>query len=324
VERKVVAILRVLSDSREPLGGRVIARRLSDLGIDLGERAVRYHLKLMDERGLTHPVRRKDGRSITQIGIEELRSALVSDRVGSIAARIELLGYQTSLNLEKGTGEVPINTSLFRKEEFEKALAAMEATFRAGLCVSHLVAVASEGERLGEVVVPQGKVGLATVSSVVINGILLKAGVPSNSRFSGILQIRGQKPLRFVELIEHSGCSLNPAEIFVASKMTTVSEAATTGDGKILAHLGEAPAACGSMIETIIDRLKEASLGGLVMVGEMSKPVCEVPIGLGKVGIILQSGLNPVAAGVEAGIEVVNRAMSGVIDYGKLRSFCDL
>jgi repressor of nif and glnA expression len=37
--------------------------------------------------------------------------------------------------------------------------------------------------------------------------------------------------------------------------------------------------------------------------------------------MILQSGLNPVAAAAEAGIEVVSRAMSGVIDYRKLRRF---
>ena len=37
VERKTIAILRVLNDCAEPLGGRVIARRLSDLGIDLGK-----------------------------------------------------------------------------------------------------------------------------------------------------------------------------------------------------------------------------------------------------------------------------------------------
>lgn len=49
VERKIIATLKVLSDSQQPLGGRVIARRLDELGIDLGERAVRYHLKLMDE-----------------------------------------------------------------------------------------------------------------------------------------------------------------------------------------------------------------------------------------------------------------------------------
>jgi repressor of nif and glnA expression len=38
----------------------------------------------------------------------------------------------------------------------------------------------------------------------------------------------------------------------------------------------------------------------------------------------LQSGLNPIAAAVEAGVEVTNRAMSGVIDYSKLRKFEDL
>ena len=41
VERKVFAILRVLSDSQEALGARIVARRLKDLGVELGERAVR-------------------------------------------------------------------------------------------------------------------------------------------------------------------------------------------------------------------------------------------------------------------------------------------
>ncbi|MFQ5925003.1 MAG: DUF128 domain-containing protein [Dehalococcoidia bacterium] len=324
VERKVIAILRVLSDSPEPLGGRIIARRLGDFGIELGERAVRYHLKLMDERGLTRSVGRRDGRSITQRGVEELKSALVNDRVGSIAARIELLSYQTSLDLEKGAGEVPIDTCLFPKEEFIPALDAMKDAFSAGLCVSDLVAVAFEGERLGEVIVPRGKAGLATVSSIVVNGVLLKAGIPLDSKFGGILQIRNHKPLRFIELIEYSGCSLDPAEIFVASKMTSVGEAAARGEGKILANLGETPAPCRPMVETIIEKLKEAGLGVPVMIGETSEPVCEVPVRLNKIGMILQSGLNPAAAAVEAGIVVVNRALSGVMDFGELRSFWDL
>jgi repressor of nif and glnA expression len=40
--------------------------------------------------------------------------------------------------------------------------------------------------------------------------------------------------------------------------------------------------------------------------------------------MVLQSGLNPVAAAVEAGIEVTNRSMSGVIDYAKLKKFREL
>jgi repressor of nif and glnA expression len=54
VERKELAILRILSESADALGARVIASRLKDYGFELGERAVRYHLRLMDERGLTY------------------------------------------------------------------------------------------------------------------------------------------------------------------------------------------------------------------------------------------------------------------------------
>ncbi len=58
--------------------------------------------------------------------------------------------------------------------------------------------------------------------------------------------------------------------------------------------------------------------------GEMSQPVCAVPVRPNKTGIILQSGLNPVAAAVEAGIDVINRAMCGVVESGKLKSIWDL
>ncbi|MBM3157923.1 MAG: hypothetical protein FJ004_11660, partial [Chloroflexi bacterium] len=44
VERKVLSILKVISECQEPLGARIIAHRLKDYGIELGERAVRYHL----------------------------------------------------------------------------------------------------------------------------------------------------------------------------------------------------------------------------------------------------------------------------------------
>jgi repressor of nif and glnA expression len=324
VERKVIAILRVLSDSQEPLGGSVIAHRLGEFGIGLGERAVRYHLKLMDERGLTRSVGRRDGRLITQLGLEELENALVSDRVGSIAARIELLAYWTSLDPERRSGEVPINTSLFPQEEFAHALEAMKEAFRTGLCVSDLVAVALEGERLGKVTVSQGKVGLATPSSIAIIGALFKAGIPLDCKFGGILQLRDSKPFRFVELIEYAACSLDPCQLFIAGRMTSVGEVIRKGEGKILANFCELPAPCRPAAEAVVERLKVAGLGGLVIMGEMSEPICEIPVGVNKVGMILQSGLNPVAAAVEAGIETVNHAMSGVIDFGQLGSFWHL
>jgi repressor of nif and glnA expression len=45
---------------------------------------------------------------------------------------------------------------------------------------------------------------------------------------------------------------------------------------------------------------------------------------LNRVGMILIGGLNPVAAVVESGIEVENRAMSTVMDYQEMIRFWDL
>ena len=323
VERKVIAILRILSQSNEPLGARVISHHLTDYGIELSERAVRYHLKLMDERGFTESVGR-DGRLIAKLGLEELENALVSDKVGIVASKIELLAYQTSFDIDKRQGKVPVNVSFFPEERFKEAIEAMRDTFQAGICVTELVAIARQGGRLGAIVVHQGKVGLATVCSIIINGALLKAGVPMDSKFGGILQIKNHKPLRFVELIQYSGSSLDPSEIFITSKMTSVSRVAREGEGRILANFREIPALCQPTAERVIANLKEASMGGLIMIGEVSKPVCEVPVEVNKVGMILINGLSPVAAAVEAGIEVENRAMSTVMEYQDLVKFWEL
>ena len=324
IERKVVTILKVLNDSQTPLGSRLIARRLMDLGVELGERAVRYHLKLMDERGLTQLVGRRDGRVLTERGIEEVGCALVKDKVGFAISRIEMLAFRTDFNLDKRTGSVPMNISFFPKEKFSKALQAMKPAFASRLCVSDLVAVAQEGDLLGELVIPRDKVGLATVCSVVINGTLLKLGVPIDSKFSGILQIRNFKPLRFIELIQYSGCTLDPSEIFIRAKMTSVLEVAREGEGKILATYREIPAICKPIVEKTVAELKEAGLGGLLIMGGTSEAVCEIPVELNRIGIILVNGLNPVAAAVEAGVEVENHGMSTLMEYKNLVNFQEL
>ncbi len=320
VERKVISILKILNTSQEPLGARIIAYRLKDYGVELGERAVRYHLKLMDERGLTQLVGR-EGRVITESGVEELESALVTDKVAFAISRIELLAFRTDFDLDRRTGSVPVNISFFPKEKFGMALQAMKPAFAKGLCVSDLVAVAQEGERFGELIVPQGKVALATVCSIVVNGTLLKVGVPMSSKFSGILQIRNHKPIRFAELIHYSGCSLDPSEVFIRAGMTSVTAVARKGEGEILATYREIPALCQPMVEEVMAKLKVAGLEGLLLMGNTSEPVCEIPVELNRIGIILFNGLNPVAAAKEAGIEAESHGMSTVVEYQSLIKF---
>jgi HTH-type transcriptional regulator, global nitrogen regulator NrpRI len=177
---------------------------------------------------------------------------------------------------------------------------------------------------LGSIVIPAGKVGIATVCSVVINGVLLKSGIPIESRFGGLLEIRTNKPRRFVAVINYSGTSLDPSEQYIRAKMTSVTEATDAGSGKILANFRELPAPARSLVEQKLSQLKDAGISGVYIVGNTSEAICQIAVGLNRVGMVMLGGLNPVAAVVEAGIEVENMAESGLIDYSQLREIEEL
>jgi repressor of nif and glnA expression len=316
-ERKTIAILKVLSENSEPQGSIGISRALERHGVFLSERAVRYHLRMTDERGYTEPQGR-DGRVITPAGHEELRLALAPEQVGFIIEKLQLLAFNTTFDPVARTGLVPINTSLFPAEQFADALEVMRPAFKQGLCASRLVAVMREGERIGTRVVPQGSIGLATVCGVVVNGVLLKSSVPIESKFGGVLEIRDQRPRRFVAIIRYDGTSLDPSEQYIRAGMTNVLGAAAHGTGRILANFREILAPSRRIVEQRIDELKDAGMNAVYLLGNTSEPVCQIEVGLNRVGMVLLGGLNPVAAAAEAGIKVDNAAESGLIEYEQL------
>ena len=319
IERKVLLILKILHESQEPLGARVIARRMSEQNVQLSERTVRYHLKIMDERGLTRLVGRRDGRVIMDKGLNEISDARVQDKIGLSISRIDVLSFRTTFDVKKKRGLVPVNISFFPKGQFNQALKIMRPVFAKNLAVSSRVAVAQAGKMLGDIVVPEGKVGLATICSIVINGVLLKHGIPIDSKFGGILQMRKGETLRFVELIHYAGSSLDPSEIFIRGKMTSVRDVVKDGDGKILANFREIPALSRSLIDKVIDDFAKAGIHGVLSIGSIGHPVCETHVDVNKIGMILIGGLNPVAATYEEGLDVDNKAMSTVMEYDKLK-----
>ena len=319
-EHKIIAILKVLNESSEPLGSITIARELERHGISLSERAVRYHLRITDERGHTQPFGR-DGRMLTVQGLEELKIALAPEHVGFVLEKLETLAFQTTFDPKTRTGLVPINTSLIAKDKLKKALALINEAFTAGFCVSELIAVAQPGEKLGSVIVPEGKVGIGTVCSVVVNGVLSKSGVPISSKFGGVLELRKPKQERFVAIIYYEGTSLDPSEQYIRARMTSVREAAKTGKGRILANYREIPAPSRTLVAEKMAEMKEAGIGGVYRLGNTSESICQIPVGPNRVGIVFLGGLNALAAVSEAGIEVENNSESGVIDFKRLMSF---
>ncbi len=320
IERKTNLILKLLGASQEPVGAGQIATQLRDYGVSLSERSVRYHLQFMDQRGLTELVGRRDGRLITKLGLEELAHARVRDKVGLVISKIEALAYRTTLNTETLQGNLPVNVSLFPRDQLEAVLEFMRPAFEAGLCVSDLIALADEGERLGDTLVPAGKVGIATVCSIVINGFLLKNGIPMDSKFAGILEMRQGVPLRFAELIHYSGSSLDPSEVFIRGKMTAVSKVAE-GKGSLLANFREIPAPSLGLVKRLLADIQKAGIRGVLTIGGIGETVCETPVDTNKAGLILAGGLNPVAYIQEMGIEAENHAMSTIMDYRRLTPF---
>jgi hypothetical protein len=321
IEKKALLILRILKEYQEPKGARLIARQMLNYGISLSERTVRYHLKFMDERGLTKLVGKSDGRIITALGIEELSSARVQDKIGFAISRIENLAFQTTFNPAQKDGLLPVNISFFCLKDFPKAMRIMAPVFTKGYAVSDRVAVASSGESLGNVIVPEGKIGLATVCSIVVNGVLLKNGIPMDSKFAGILQVKDRRPLRFAELIYYSGSSLDPSEAFIRAKMTSVTSTIQTGNGMILANYREIPALCFPLMSEILKKMEKVGINGVFVAGGISEPICQIPVDINKMGVILIGGLNPVACAQESGIDAENLAMTGVMHYNQLLPF---
>ncbi len=144
------------------------------------------------------------------------------------------------------------------------------------------------------------------------------------SGFGGVLEIRDSKPRRFVAIINYGGTSLDPSEQYIRAGMTSVGEAAKTGNGRILANFREIPAPSRPIVEEVTAALKEAGIGGVYVLGNTSEPVCQIAVGLNRAGVVLLGGLNPVAAAMEAGIYAQNVAESGMIDFERLVSVWQL
>jgi len=324
VNKTMLAILKVLEKQPDTiLGSRELSRQLKLHGVELTERTVRYHLRILDERGFTK-VFGKEGRMITRKGREELSQALVSEKIGFVISKIETLSYLTNLNLQKDEGDIILNVSYFPGDNLKEALRIMKPIFSSPYVMSDKVVMQKGGEKIGDVTVPSGQIGFGTICSVTINGIFLKAGIPVISRFGGVLQIEESQLSRFTALISYEGSSLDPLEIFIKSRMTDVLGATKNHSGKILASFREIPVVSIERAMQLRENMKDKGIGGILMTGNPNQPLLEMPVSMDKAGMIIVGGLNPIAALEEAGIPTVSKAMSTLYKFSELIKFSEL
>ena len=323
-EERKLAILRALHEEEGPLCSARITEHLTAMGHETSERTVRFHLKAMDKEKLTDNLGKR-GRQITERGVKELSTARIYDKVGYLAAKIDLMTYRMDFNLGTRTGSVVMNVTLLENDQLERAYPLISRVFAAELSMGTLLTFLSPGERVGDVVIPEGKVGIGTICSITLNGILLEHGIPTISRFGGLMQMKNGKPSRFVELIHYEGTTLDPLEVFIRSGMTDYWGATESGNGLVGASFREVPGDSRSRLLTIARNMKDAGLGGVCMIGWPGRPLLEIPVSEGRLGVIVMGGLNPVAILEELGIRVRQTgALAGLVEYRKLFSYEEL
>ena len=316
-----LAILKVLQDLDAPAGAARIVRNLSSHGANLQPRTIRFYLLQMDHDGLTKPVSRRMGRELTAKGRDELAHANIIEKVGFIASRIDALGYRMTFRNSVGVGTIITNISMIEKGYLVRALEYMNPVFGKKLGMGSRLAIAREGEQLAGVKVPKGMAMLGTVCSVTVNGIMLSERIPVTSRFGGLLEMRDGKPVRFVELIEYRGTTIDPLEFFINANMTRVRECAKTGSGMIGASFREVPSVALDEVRRIAREMERHGLGGILALGKPNQPLLDIPVAEGLSGMIVLGGMNPMAALHEAGAKVTIQSLAGLEDFGSFQPF---
>jgi hypothetical protein len=323
IERKRLAILRILRDSGSPLSSERLTELLQEQGYHIAERTVRLHLAQLDKEGLTRAVA-KQGRQITERGAEEMSRARVYERLGFLTSRIHQMTYAMSFDLATLSGNVVVNTSLIPLAELPGAIPLVSRVFEKGYAMGSLVCLFGPGEQVGDIAIPEGYAGIGTVCSVTINGILFKAGIPAISRFGGLLELVEGEPKRFAAIINYDGTTIDPLEMFIKSGMTDYIGATSTGTGLIGASFREVPAAAAGKVEKLSRYLDSIGMHGIMSIGKPEMSLCEVPVSAGSLGLILIGGLNAVAILEESGIRLDSFAMSGLVDFGRLFPYAEL
>lgn len=314
IQRKLMEILRVIDERESAVGARIISDVLKEKGYPLGERGVRYHLRILDERGLTER-HGYAGRTITELGKKELEDALVQDRIGFVLTQIEKRIYQTDFDLASREGLVIANIAIIEKADLDDALGIIR--YLAEHEMSCRVKVIHEEATLPAIPIPEDHIAIATICSTTCDGILLKHGIPVNIKYGGMLRFDNNQATGYTDLIAYTGTSIDPMKIFISRSMTSVLEIVKTGSGLLLANVREVPDSARDESLRILNRAMDAGIIDRYEIGDPGSPVLGVPVDSGMTGISVSAGLNAIAAVQEVGIEVTVEPVAAVMNYSE-------
>ena len=314
-DHKRMEILRILADKEDILGAKTIAIELKKKGHELGERAVRYHMHILDEKGFTER-EGYTGRRITPKGLKELEKGLIYDQVDFIFSKFENMIYSTTLDPEEARGNVVVNSSIFYDKK--GVLNILKEVFANGIAVSPYVRLTREMDEKDEEYFK-----LDTICGTTIDGMLRKAGIPVILQYGGLVEVRDYKPVRFTELIAYKKTSITPLEAFTDREMTSVLQVVNEGTGHIPANFRLIPESAREKSVKILRKMNNIGVSGVIKMGKSGESVLGIPVVDEMVGIAVVGGINPLCAAKEAGFDVNIRLAEKVMEFSTMKKLIE-
>ncbi len=301
------------------MSSKEIAIELKMRGIPLEPRTVRYHLKKLEEKGLI--AKTSNGkREITKKGLEEIRQKNVFGRLGEFSEKIEYTAYFCNFDLYKMEGEVPTNIAIVDKDKFEKVLDVLMDMQEFKFLISKLIVIAEENEVLGNIEIPSGKFGVATISNTIYDVIMRSAGVNMIPEFAGLLRCESMKPRGFTELISYAGTTLSPGWLFLRSGLTSVYQCLKKGVGEIITAIRSFSIHAIDIVRDEILLAESRGFKGIIYILYPSSKLFKLPYG-NRARLIISAGLNYLAPLYELGFNPEIRVSEVFIN---LKDFKDI
>ena len=293
-EHRMIEILRILNEQDKAIGSKIIANELKNKGYNLGERAVRYHMQILDEKGYTERIG-YSGRIITELGKIKLEKGLIYDQVDFIHSKFEEMIYKTDLKYETQTGDIITNTI----ETYDaEVINLIKKAIQHGLAVSPLINIKEEAEN------NKTKYIIKTICSTTIDGVLLSNGIPSQPIYGGLVEIENYKPTHFTEVISYNKTSLSPINAFISKDMTSIQKVIEEGNGIIPANFRVIPSNTKNKTINILKKLKKINIDGVLSIGHDGERTLGIPVSKDLIGVTIIGGVTPFCLAQELGYNI--------------------
>jgi len=231
---------------------------------------------------------------------------------------IEDYAMQVTFDPVAGEGNIVYNLSLIKNEDLEFAISVLKDAFRSGVSVSGLVRFFKSGEMVGDYAVPEGCTGIGTMCSITFDGLLIRRGIPINPIGGGVVEIENRTPIRFTHIILYEHTTIDPLQVLISQKTTSVTNVMRRGSGNLLANIREFHMEADPLVGMVLDELSSSSYSGILEVGMPNVPLLGVPVSPQYVAIAAVGGTNAMAAIREGGRWVQTQAMKGLMDIADM------